>query len=71
MTATTIAGLADYHNEAAGAQLAGRYLTNEVIDGKVLGEWREKMRVSPHFLVGTPTPPWERATTAALHWAAA
>lgn len=50
---TTIPGLADYHNEAPGAQLAGRYLTNEVIDGKVLGAWRSKMRVSPYFPVGT------------------
>ena len=50
---TVIPGLADYHNEAPGAQPAGRYLTNELIDGKVLGHWREKMRVSPYFPVGT------------------
>lgn len=45
--------LADYHNEADGALPVGRYLTNEVIDGSVLGEWRERLRVSPYFPVGT------------------
>ena len=50
---TVIPGLADYHNEAPGAQPAGRYLTNEVIDGAVLGRWRDKLRVSPYFPVGT------------------
>lgn len=50
---TVIPGLADYHNEAPGAQPAGRYLTNELIDGTALGSWREKMRVSPYFPVGT------------------
>ncbi|MFC4001262.1 FAD-dependent oxidoreductase [Prauserella oleivorans] len=48
-----IPGLADYHNEAPGALPVGRYLTNEVIDGSVLGEWRRKLRVSPYFPVGT------------------
>lgn len=50
---TVIPGLADYHNEARGALPQGRYLTNEVIDGSVLGEWREKLRYSPYFPVGT------------------
>lgn len=50
---TTIPGLADYHNEAPGAQPAGRYLTNQVIDGSILGAWREKLRISPYFPVGT------------------
>ena len=50
---TVIPGLADYHNEADGALPQGRYLTNEVIDGSVLGEWREKLRYSPYFPVGT------------------
>lgn len=50
---TVIPGLADYHNEAAGALPEGRYLTNEVIDGSVLGEWRQKLRYSPYFPVGT------------------
>ena len=50
---TVIPGLADYHNEADGALEEGRYLTNEVIDGSALGEWREKLRVSPFFPVGT------------------
>lgn len=50
---TMIPGLADYHNEAAGALPEGRYLTNEVIDGAVLGDWREKLRYSPYFPVGT------------------
>lgn len=49
---TVIPGLADYHNEADGALPEGRYLTNEVIDGSVLGEWREKLRYSPYFPVG-------------------
>lgn len=48
-----IPNLADYHNEADGALEVGRYLTNEVIDGSELGEWREKLRVSPYFPVGT------------------
>src|SRR6478609_9242167 len=50
---TVIPGLADYHNEADGALPQGRYLTNEVIDGSVLGEWRDKLRYSPYFPVGT------------------
>lgn len=50
---TVIPGLADYHNEARGALPEGRYLTNEVIDGSVLGEWRDKLRYSPYFPVGT------------------
>lgn len=44
--------LADYHGEAEGALGEGRYLTNEVIDGSTLGEWREQLRVSPYFPVG-------------------
>ncbi len=47
-----IPGLADYHNEAEGALPEGRYLTNAVIDGSVLGEWRERLRYSPYFPVG-------------------
>ncbi|MGO3326574.1 FAD-dependent oxidoreductase [Gordonia sp. (in: high G+C Gram-positive bacteria)] len=50
---TVIPGLADYHNEADGALPQGRYLTNEVIDGSVLGSWRDKLRYSPYFPVGT------------------
>jgi 3-oxosteroid 1-dehydrogenase len=50
---TVIPGLADYHAEADGALGAGRYLTNEVIDGRMLGDWRQRMRVSPYFPVGT------------------
>ena len=50
---TVIPGLADYHNEADGALEEGRYLTNEVIDGSALGAWRDKLRVSPFFPVGT------------------
>lgn len=49
---TVIPGLADYHNEADGALPEGRYLTNQVIDGSELGEWREKLRYSPYFPVG-------------------
>jgi 3-oxosteroid 1-dehydrogenase len=47
-----IPGLVDYHSEADGALGVGRYLTNDLIDGSVLGEWRERLRVSPHFPVG-------------------
>lgn len=50
---TVIPGLADYHNEADGALPEGRYLTNEVIDGSALGAWRERLRYSPYFPVGT------------------
>lgn len=50
---TVIPDLADYHAEADGALPAGRYLTNEVIDGSALGEWRTRLRVSPYFPVGT------------------
>ena len=47
-----IPDLADYHSEAEGALEVGRYLTNAVIDGSELGEWRERLRVSPNFPVG-------------------
>jgi 3-oxosteroid 1-dehydrogenase len=50
---TVIPGLADYHNEADGALPEGRYLTNEPIDAAELGDWRDKLRVSPYFPVGT------------------
>lgn len=48
-----IPGLIDYHAEVEGALGEGRYLTNEVIDGSVLGPWRSRLRVSPYFPVGT------------------
>jgi 3-oxosteroid 1-dehydrogenase len=47
-----IPGLVDYHSHADGALGVGRYLTNELIDGSVLGPWRSRLRVSPHFPVG-------------------
>ena len=47
-----IPDLADYHSEAAGALDVGRYLTNAVIDGSELGEWRDLLRVSSNFPVG-------------------
>lgn len=47
-----IPDLADYHDEAPGALGVGRYLTNAVIDGSTLGEWRSLLRVSPNFPVG-------------------
>ena len=47
-----IPDLADYHDEAPGALEAGRYLTSAVFDGRKLGEWRERLRVSPNFPVG-------------------
>jgi 3-oxosteroid 1-dehydrogenase len=47
-----IPDLADYHSDAPGATTVGRYLTNAVIDGSELGEWRQRIRVSPNFPVG-------------------
>jgi 3-oxosteroid 1-dehydrogenase len=47
-----IPDLADYHSDAEGALDVGRYLTNAVIDGSTLGDWRDKLRVSPNFPVG-------------------
>lgn len=47
-----IPDLADYHAHAEGAQPVGRYLTNAVIDGSELGDWRALLRVSPNFPVG-------------------
>ncbi len=47
-----IPDMADYHMESPGYAPAGRYLTNEPIDGSALGEWRRHLRVSPHFPVG-------------------
>ena len=47
-----IYGLADYHDEADGALPAGRYVTAQALDGNVLGEWRDRLRVSPYFPVG-------------------
>ncbi len=48
-----IPDLADYHDYAPGALAEGRYLTGAVIDGSVLGEWRDRLLVSPYFPVGT------------------
>jgi len=50
---TVIPGLIDYHPDADGALGVGRYLTADVVDGTVLGEWRRRLRVSPYFPVGT------------------
>jgi 3-oxosteroid 1-dehydrogenase len=49
---TLIPGLTDYHSEADGALGVGRYLTNDLIDGRDLGEWQSTLRRSPHFPVG-------------------
>ena len=38
----------DYYQNAPGARATGRYLT-AVYDATRLGEWRARMRVSPHF----------------------
>jgi 3-oxosteroid 1-dehydrogenase len=51
---TVIPGLTDYHSDADGALGVGRYLTNQLIDGRELGEWQQKLRRSPHFPVGVP-----------------
>jgi 3-oxosteroid 1-dehydrogenase len=42
----------DYYQDAPGARLTGRYLT-ATFDASTLGDWRARMRVSPHFPVGT------------------
>lgn len=42
----------DYYQDAPGARLTGRYLT-ATFDGPKLGKWRDKLRVTPHFPVGT------------------
>ena len=48
-----IPGFPDYHQDAPGARLDGRYLTGRRFDGSRLGTWRERLQVSPHFPVGT------------------
>jgi 3-oxosteroid 1-dehydrogenase len=42
----------DYYQDAPGARLTGRYLT-ATFRGERLGPWRSRLRVSPHFPVGT------------------
>jgi 3-oxosteroid 1-dehydrogenase len=48
-----IPGFADYHQDAPGARLDGRYVTGARFDGSRLGTWRERLQVSPHFPIGT------------------
>jgi 3-oxosteroid 1-dehydrogenase len=50
---TVIAGLSDYHAEVDGALPSGRYLTGLPVPTAVLGQWRERLRVSPYFRPGT------------------
>ncbi len=50
---TVIKGLADYHTEVDGALESGRYLTTEPVDGRRLGRWRDRLRISPYFRMGT------------------
>jgi 3-oxosteroid 1-dehydrogenase len=50
---TIIDGLADYHTDVEGAQTKGRYLTRAPFGGNRLGEWRERLVVSPYFRPGT------------------
>lgn len=52
VTWTIIPDYPDYYQDAPGARLTGRYLT-ATFDGAALGEWRQRLRVSPHFPVGT------------------
>jgi 3-oxosteroid 1-dehydrogenase len=42
----------DYYQDAPGARPTGRYLT-ATFDARELGAWRELLRVSPHFPVGS------------------
>jgi 3-oxosteroid 1-dehydrogenase len=53
VTWTVISGLADYHADVPGAQPSGRYLTAAPVDGRILGSWRQRLRVSPWFRPGT------------------
>src|SRR5262249_4442482 len=48
-----IPGFADYHQDVPGARLDGRYVTGARFDGTLLGEWRDRLQVSPHFPMGT------------------
>ena len=48
-----IPGFADYHQDVAGALLDGRYVTGARFDGSLLGPWRDRLQVSPHFPIGT------------------
>lgn len=49
---TIIPDYPDYYQDAPGARATGRYLT-ATFDAVRLGEWRARLRVSPHFPVGT------------------
>ena len=53
VTWTLISGLADYHTEAEGALSSGRYLTGAPVAADVLGGWRDRLRVSPYFRMGS------------------
>ncbi len=48
-----IDGLADYHAETPGALASGRYLTGDPVPPSALGEWRDTLRTSPYFRMGT------------------
>ena len=48
-----IPAFADYHQDVPGARLDGRYVTGARFDGARLGDWRERLQVSPHFPMGT------------------
>ncbi len=42
-----IPGFPDYHQDAPGARLEGRYLTGRRFDGRRLGGWRERLAGEP------------------------
>lgn len=46
-----ISNFADYFQDAPGSKEDGRYLT-AVFDGSKLGDWRNKLHISPHFPMG-------------------
>src|SRR4051794_38204566 len=48
-----IQGLADYHGEVPGALASGRYLTGAPVPADDLGSWRDSIRTSPYFRMGT------------------
>lgn len=48
-----IRGLSDYHAEAEGALASGRYLTGEPVSAAMLGDWQDRLRISPYFRMGS------------------
>ena len=46
-------GLPDYYYpDAPGSRASGRYLSVELFDGKTLGDWQQKVYLTPHMPMG-------------------